>query len=159
MKIVVNAGTLVNRGGNHPSLPLPVWFASETNDVHHGPVAQRVMQQVPVDSNEHGVRSFHDADGHIRHRQKRTKRDLAGVVDVFIAEETSPYLGGAAVTAYQNIACACLSVSERCGDVFVILLQRLKAVIKKDAVWVVAKDRSGECRMKIRAVNLMIVSA
>src|ERR1700684_764812 len=159
MKIVVKADPLVNRGGNHPPFLLPVWFAGETNDVHHGSVAPRVVQQGPVDSNEHGVRNLLDAARHIGHRQKRTKRDLAGVIDDFISEDTGPYLGGAAVTAYQNIACVCLSASERHDDVFVILLQRLKTVIEKDAVGIVTKDGSGKCRMKIRAMHLMIRSA
>src|ERR1700679_597654 len=98
MKIVVEADTLVNRGGNHPSFLLPLWFAGEANDVHHGSMAQWVMQQVPVDANEHCVRNLHDAGRHIRYRQKRTKRDLAGVVDDFVSEETGPYLGSPAVT-------------------------------------------------------------
>ena len=158
MKIVVKADTLVNRGGNHPSFLLPVWFTGEANDVQHGSVPQWVVQEVPVDSNKHGVGNLHDAGRHIPDRQKRAERDLAGVVDGFISEETGSYLGGAAVAAYQNIACACLSVGKRCDDVFVILPQRLKAMIEKDAVGVVAKDGSGKCRMKIRAMNLMIAN-
>jgi hypothetical protein len=43
--------------------------------------------------------------------------------------------------------------------VFVILRQRLKAMIEKDAIGIVAKDGGGKCCMKIRAMNLMIVSA
>src|ERR1700677_1380970 len=99
MKVVVKADTLVNRGGNHPSFLLPPWFAAEANDVHHRSVAQWVVQQGPVGSNEHGIRNFLDASRHIRHRQKRTKRDLADVVDDFFSEQTRPYPGGAAVTA------------------------------------------------------------
>src|ERR1700733_14558616 len=150
MKIAVKTDTFVNRGGNHPSFLVPLWFAPEANDVHHGSMAQRIMQQGPVGSNEHGVRNLHDAGRHIRDRQKRSKRDLAGVVDNFVTEDTGPDGGGPAVAAYQNVACTRLSVGELRDDLFVILLQRLKAVIEKDAVGIVAKDGSGECRMKIR---------
>src|SRR6202042_994378 len=158
MKIVVKADTLVNRGRNHPSFLLPVWFTGEANDVQHGSVPQWIVQEGPVDSNKHGVGNLHDAGRHIRDRQKRAERDLAGVVDGFISEETGSYPGGAAVTADQDIAFAFPSIIQRFDDVFVILRQRLKAMIEKDAIGIVAKDGGSKCCMKIRAMNLMIVS-
>src|SRR5580698_4525222 len=159
MKIGMKADTFVNGGGNHPPFLLPFRFAAEANHIHHGSVAQGVMQHGPVGSNEHGVGNLHDAGRHIRYRQKRTKRDLANVVDGFVSEDTGPYPGGAAVTTDQNVAGACLSVSESRDDLFAVLLQSLEAVVEKDAVGIVAKHSGGECRMKIRAMNLVKGSA
>jgi hypothetical protein len=117
------------------------------------------MEQRPIKTNEHGIRNLRDAGRHIRHRQKRTKCDLACVVHHFISEDTGPYLRGTAVTTDQDITCICFPVCERRRNMIRILHESLEAMVEEHAIGIVSKYGIGQRGVKIGAMNLMIGSA
>src|SRR4029077_1637160 len=131
IKIAIEIYELPYRSRVSPPFFLPSWLATDPKHVHNCSMAQRIVQQNVVDTNEHCKGTLRDRHRDTGHWQKRTKSDLARVIYCLVTEDLSSHLGGATVTTDQNITCNRASIGEPRYYLFEILCKRFKTMIEE----------------------------
>jgi hypothetical protein len=94
-------------------------------------MTQWIVEQKPINTNEHREGVLLNACRHIGHRQERTKRHLARVVHDFVSEDTRSHFRGTSIAANQYITPKRLPVREPCYGVSGVLRETFKAMVEE----------------------------
>jgi hypothetical protein len=158
INIAVPECKLFHQGQNPPAFVLPSRFATDPDHVHDRSMAQWIVKQKPIDTNEHREGVPLNACRHVGHRQERTKCHLACVVHGFISEDTRSYFRGTSIAADQYITPKRPPVREPCYGISGILRETFKAMVEEYAIWIVSTHGVSQCSVKVDSVNLMVGS-